>query len=309
MERLPPPPLPDWITRQLPAGITRYLVDVGGQRMHVMEVGRGRPVLLNHGNPTWGFLYRKVAAALAGEPLRLIMPDLIGLGLSDKPDNKAAHSIEAHGAWMARLIAGLELDDFLWVGQDWGGPIGLRALAERPAAVGGLLLLNTVVGPPRAGFRSSAFHRFARTPLLADLVFRLGGFPQNILSRVQGDPSSIRGDVARAYRWPLRHLRDRVAPLALARMVPNTLEHPSIPALERCLAMLTSFRGPIAMVWGDRDPILGRVGNFLEKLLPGIDVTRTQAGHFLQEEVPDEIAAAIRRLAAARPAATRPAAR
>jgi cis-3-alkyl-4-acyloxetan-2-one decarboxylase len=297
MDRLPAPALPAWISRQLPAGIERYLVDLGGPRMHVMEVGRGRPVLLLHGNPTWGFLYRKVASALAGEPLRLIMPDLLGLGLSDKPD-KSAHSIEAHGALVARLIAGLGLDDFLFVGQDWGGPIGLRALCERPAALGGIVLLNTVVGPPRPGFRPSTFHRFARLPLLSDLVFRLG-FPQNVLSRVQGDPSSIRGEVARAYRWPLRHLRDRIAPLAMARMVPDSPHHPSIAALTRCQEMLTSFRGPTALVWGERDPILGNVGRWVEKLLPEAAVTRTQAGHFLQEEVPDAIAAAIRQVAAA----------
>ena len=71
------PSLPEWIARQLPQGGTRNLVDVGGHRMHVMEWGAGPPVLLVHGNPTWGFLYRKVVAALRGEPLRLIVPDLI----------------------------------------------------------------------------------------------------------------------------------------------------------------------------------------------------------------------------------------
>src|SRR5207247_4313467 len=66
------PPLPDWIARQLPDGGSRRLVEVGGYRMHVMERGPGRPALLVHGNPTWGFLYRKVVAALRGEPLHLI---------------------------------------------------------------------------------------------------------------------------------------------------------------------------------------------------------------------------------------------
>ncbi|HET8646648.1 MAG TPA: haloalkane dehalogenase, partial [Vicinamibacteria bacterium] len=75
----PAPPLPDWIARQLPPAVRRYRADVGGLRMHVMETGEGRPVLAVHGNPTWSFLYRKVAAALAGEPLRLVMPDLVGL--------------------------------------------------------------------------------------------------------------------------------------------------------------------------------------------------------------------------------------
>lgn len=106
------------------------------------------------------------------------------------------------------------------------------------------------------------------------------------------------GDIGRAYRYPLRHVRDRVAPLALARMVPDSLAHPSVPVLERCQAFVESFTGPAAIVWGERDPILGRVSKRVARALPGAKVTMTQAGHFLQEEVPDEIAAAITWVAA-----------
>src|SRR4029078_1131831 len=115
---------------------------------------------------------------------------------------------------------------------------------------------------------------------------------------------SIRGEVARAYRFPLRRVADRVAPLALARMVPDSSEHPSVASLRVCPTLVRGFEGPSAVVWGDRDPILGRVRSWIEKLLPHAEVTRTEAGHFLQEEVPGAIAAAIRgvvkRLAAAR---------
>src|SRR5947207_800196 len=82
------------------------------------------------------------------------------------------------------------------VGQDWGGPIGLRALADRRERLAGLVVLNTVVGPPRPGFKPTAFHRFARLPLVADGVFRLLGFPQNAMRFAQGDRGSIRGEVA-----------------------------------------------------------------------------------------------------------------
>jgi cis-3-alkyl-4-acyloxetan-2-one decarboxylase len=287
------PALPDWLDRQLP--FRRSLVDVGGGvRMHVMEQGSGRPVVMLHGNPTWGFLWRKVALALTGEPLRIILPDLVGLGLSDKPRDPAAHTLENHARWLGTLLDTLGLDRFVFVGQDWGGPIGLRALADRPSRLAGLVLANTVIGPPRPGFRPTAFHRFARLPLVSDLVFRVVGFPQNALGWAQGDRRSIRGDVARAYRWPLRHFADRVAPLAMARMVPDSSSHPSIAALTRCQELVDGFAGPVALVWGDRDPVLGRVRSFIERRLPAAPVTRTQAGHFLQEEVPDELAAAVR---------------
>jgi cis-3-alkyl-4-acyloxetan-2-one decarboxylase len=289
------PALPEWLDRQLP--FRRSLVDVGGGlRMHVMEQGEGRPVVMLHGNPTWGYLWRKVAAALAGEPLRIIMPDLIGLGLSDKPRHAAEHTLENHARWFGALLDTLVPGRFVFVGQDWGGPVGLRALAEHPRAsrVAGLVLANTVIGPPRPGFRATAFHRFARLPVVSDVVFRVAGFPQNAMGWAQGDKRSITGEVARAYRWPLRRIGDRVAPLALARMVPDSESHPSIASLRRCQEFVDGFAGPIALVWGDRDPVLGRVRSFLERHLPSAPMTRTQAGHFLQEEVPDELAAAVR---------------
>jgi haloalkane dehalogenase len=266
--------------------------------MHVMEWGEGPPVLLQHGNPTWGFLYRKVVAALVGSGLRLILPDLVGLGFSDKPTAEA-HRLEEHARWLGALLDQMKLERLVFVAHDWGGPIGLRALADRPGRLRGLVILNTVVGPPRPGFRPSTFHRLARLPLVSTLVFRGLGFPQRALHLVQGDPASIRGDVARAYRFPLRGLRRNAAPLALARMVPNTLAHPSIEPLRRAQAVVEGFTGPAAIVWGDRDPVLGRVRSWIERLLPNARVTRTAAGHFLQEEVPAEIADAVRFVAGA----------
>jgi cis-3-alkyl-4-acyloxetan-2-one decarboxylase len=288
------PKMPRWLEEMFPEGMRRRMVDVGGVRMHVAEWGSGPAVVMLHGNPSWGFLWRKVVAELAGEGMRLIVPDLVGLGLSDKPRDGEAHSLAAHGTWVGRLLDELVPGEFALAAQDWGGPIGLWAAAERLSRVTGLVLGNTVVGPPRPGFKATAFHRFARVPLVSDAVFRLGGFPQNVMTMVQGDRTSILGKAALGYMWPLRRLRDRTAPLAMARMVPDSGEHPSIPALERAQRAFTEIRAPIAAVWGTRDPILGTVIGHVERLRPDIRVTRTAAGHFLQEEVPGELADAIR---------------
>ena len=293
MHELAAPPMPAWIEQMLP--FRRYTVDVG-VRMHVMEAGEGLPVVMLHGNPTWGFLYRRVAAALSGEGFRLIVPDLVGLGFSERVPFDA-HTLDNHGRWMGRLFEALALDRAVIAVQDWGGPVGVSALASSQVRAG-LVVMNTVLGPPREGFRETAFHRFSRMPLVSDAAFRLLAFPVRGMSLVQGDRSSVRGEVLRAYLEPLRDLRTNVAPLALARMVPNTFDHPSIPGLRRCQEYVKSFRGPAAIVWGDRDPILGGVRSWMEKCFPGAPVTRTQAGHFLQEEVPGEIAAAIRDVAA-----------
>jgi pimeloyl-ACP methyl ester carboxylesterase len=296
MQLLPAPPMPGWLADQLP--FARAAVDVGGWRLHVMTAGDGPAVLLLHGNPTWGYLWRKVAAALDGARLRLVIPDLVGLGLSDKPREAAAHTIDNHALWLTRLVEALDLDRFVFVGHDWGGPIGLRMLADRPERAAGLVLLNTVAGPPREGSRPTPFHRFAALPLLPALVFRGLGFPQRFLAGAQGDRASIRGETARAYAWPLRGRRNNVAPLALARMVPTGRDHPSLPALRRAQGFVEAFGGPAAIVWGDRDPVLARACGRLSRSLPNAPVTHTPGGHFLQEEVPAEIAAAVRSVAA-----------
>ncbi|MCE9578273.1 MAG: alpha/beta fold hydrolase [Deltaproteobacteria bacterium] len=289
--------LPTWLDAMFPPGHTRRLVDVGGARMHFWEWGSGLPVVLVHGNPSWSFLWRKVVAQVLsqGQRIRVIVPDLIGLGLSDKPRDPAAHTLAAHARWLGALLDQVAPTELVLGVQDWGGPIGLGALAERPERLDrlrGLVVLNTVLGPPREGSTPTAFHRFARLPLLAQAAFRLG-FPQNLMALSQGNKLSIVGKVARAYRWPLRHVSDRVAPLALARMVPDTLDHPSVAGLRAAARVAEEFRGPSAIVWGERDPILGRALARTQALLPRATVTRTSAGHFLQEEVPEVIAAAI----------------
>src|SRR5687768_13453645 len=157
--------MPPWLSALLP--FERYQVEVHGHAMHVMEQGSGLPVLLLHGNPTWGFLYRKVAASLAatGQPLRLIMPDLVGLGFSAKPSDPHLHTLDFHARQLDGLLEALEIRRFLCVVHDWGGPIGGAMMAGRASQVAGLVVLNTVLSPPRPGFRPTAFHRFARAPL------------------------------------------------------------------------------------------------------------------------------------------------
>lgn len=301
------PAMPRWIERRLArdggGDFHRYALDVGAGeplRMHVMERGEGVPVLMVHGNPTWGYLYRKVAARLDARRFRVIVPDLVGLGFSDKPA-AAAHTLDAHIGWMGALVDRLGLDDVVLVGQDWGGPIGFGAFAARAERVRGLVVLNTAISPPRPGFRASAFHRFAKLRGVSDAVFRLGQFPQAFMSLAQGDKTSLSPATLAAYVAPLAvpfGPRRNVAPLALARMVPDSQAHPSVPALERVHGFVSGFRGPAAIVWGTRDPILGRLVGWVEKNLPHARSLRTNAGHFLQEEVPDAIAQAIEHAAA-----------
>ena len=291
----PGPKLPGFLAREL-AGFTRYTIEVdspaGRHPMHIMERGTGTPVVMLHGNPTWSYLWRKVVARLDPARFRVILPDLVGLGFSGRPRRLSDHSLDHHIAWFGDLLDKLALGRFIFVGQDWGGPIGFGALATRTPQVAGLVVLNTAIGPPRQDFKPTAFHRFAQTPVVSDLAFRFGQFPQAFMFTAQGDKKLDPRAIA-AYVAPLLDPRTNLAPLALARMVPDSQDHPSIPALQVSQDFVSNFKGPAAIVWGKRDPILGRMLGWVEKNLPHATVTKTGAGHFLQEEVPDEIAAAI----------------
>ncbi len=290
--------LPDWIAAQLPPGVRHEEVASDGERVHALVWGpdSGRTVVLVHGNPTWSFLWRKVVAAIrarpGGDQLRLVAPDLVGLGLSSRP-RAEAHTLAHHGAWIGAAIDRLAPGPLVLVGQDWGGAIGLSAMVDRTSRLRGMVMGNTTVGPPAKTFKPKLFHRLSQMPVVSDVLFRGLGFPLGLLHLSQGDRGSIRGDVARAYRWPLRRFRDRAAPLALARMVPDSQQHPSVPELAKCERVFAETRVPVALVWGMKDPILGRVVNHLARLRPDATVTKTGAGHFLQEEVPAELADAI----------------
>ncbi|MEM7583046.1 MAG: alpha/beta fold hydrolase [Acidobacteriota bacterium] len=293
------PALPLFIAAQLPLHRRTYALRDGrdaDRMIHYIDQGpaKGRAVLMLHGNPTWSFLWRRVIGEL--DDCRIIAPDLLGLGLSDVLPRIEDHSVKRHADAIAELVQALDLEDVILVGQDWGGPIIAGVGARVPERIAGLVLANTAVALPKVP-RGTVFHRFARLGGVSDLVFRGFGFPQNALRFTQGDRRSIRGDVARAYRWPLRRWANRVAPLALARMVPDGPDHPSMPELRRGEAWALGFGGPMALVWGERDPILGRALKRHERVFPQAEVTRTQAGHFLQEEVPEALAAAIRQVA------------
>lgn len=292
-DRHPPPDLPAWLESHVP--FERYMVEVGdGLRVHVMEQGEGRPVVMFHGNPTWGFLWRRVAAELDGKPFRLVMPDLCGLGFSSRvPDGQ--FNLANHGRWMGEVVAALDLSDAVVVVQDWGGPVGLTAMSHNPGTMTGLVVLNTSIGPPKPGFKPSTFHRVFGTGVVGWVERRFGVLERN-LGRAQHDRSSISGTTRDSYVFPLRELGNS-AVVDFVRMVPDTMQHPSVPALEEVARFVEAFDGPAAIVWGENDPVLGRLLRRVSRALPQAEVTATSAGHFLQEEVPSEIAAAIRTVA------------
>ena len=292
----PAPPLPDWLQAELP--YRRRVLRSGEYGLHFIDDGQGPAALLLHGNPTWSFLWRKVIRQLLAANVRVVAPDLIGLGLSDKPRDARVHTLGFHGGHIGTLVEALGLDEVTLVGQDWGGPVLGLVAAQQRARVRGAVFANTALGVPRR-IRLSAFHRLANLPVVSDIFFRLLNLPVALMPMVQGDRASIGPTERRAYRYPLRAFRDRVAPLALARMVPAGPEHPTIQSLAQVEQWARSFAGPVRLVWGTRDPILGAALRGARRLFPQADVIETSAGHFLQEEVPDTLTKAILSVVAA----------
>jgi pimeloyl-ACP methyl ester carboxylesterase len=293
------PPLPGWIRRQF--RFVRRAARVDGQLMTFVDHGPedGPPVLLVHGNPTWSFLWRRVIGRLEHDGFRLIAPDLIGFGTSDKPRSPRAHRLDVHIDHVARLVEALGLRSFVAVGQDWGGPIAAGTAERHHDRLRGLVFGNTAVLKPARPFRPKAFHRFAHTPVVSDLVFRGAMFPVWMLHRTQGDPKSMSWPARAAYAWPFRHPLDRAGPLGLARMVPNSEDHPTTAVMDRVGAFIESYEGPTEFIWGTRDPLLGRGLRRHTEAMPHANARETDAGHFLQEEVPDDFASAIRRVSGA----------
>jgi haloalkane dehalogenase len=283
--------LPGWLRSEMP--FRRRLYRGGSYAIHFVDEGAGPAVVVQHGNPTWSYLWRKVIGRLAASGVRVIAPDLVGLGLSDKPRDARVHTLAFHAEQIEGLLCALELDRVTIAGQDWGGPVLGLVAARNPGLVRGAVFANTGLAAPRRQGTLSWFHRLANMPVAGDVIFRWLNFPLPVMHVAQGDRGSIGRAEKRAYRYPLRRRRDRTAPLALARMVPTGPDHPSAGPMRQVEAWAGSFSGPVRLVWGRADPILGHGLKAMRRLFPDAPVTETQAGHFLQEEVPEALAEAI----------------
>ena len=288
--------LPDYAASFLAGEYVSYFIEVEpGLKIHVLEIGEGYPVYAQHGNPTSGFLYRKVVSELPTDRVRVIMPTVIGLGFSSKVP-ASQHTLENHKRWMSKALEQLELTELVYVGQDWGGAIGIGALRETPELMKGAVILNTGFNAPTEKISLSRAHDLAKTPIVGELLLENLVSIFDRLHETQGDPASIAEAVADLYGRPVTESGNKKAPLALMRMVPDGPDHPSSAELRNIQSYVSSLDIPAEIVWGMQDPIFERALPAMRSFFPEARVTETQAGHFLQEEVAEEIAAAIMRI-------------
>ncbi|NCF17807.1 MAG: alpha/beta fold hydrolase [Haliea sp.] len=289
-------PLPDYAAKHVSERYKSYFVEVEpGIKVHVLEVGSGFPLFLQHGNPTSGFLYRKIVEELPTDRVRVIMPTLVGLGFSSKVP-ASEHTLDNHIRWLNSVLTQLKLSELVYVGQDWGGPTGMGGLAQSPGLLKGAVLLNTGFNAPTGPMDLSPAHATVKTPVVGELMINVIFSIFERLPEMQGDPASIPQEVQELYGRPVLESGNNKAPLAMMRMVPDGPDHPSVPAQRRIEKYVLGLDIPAEIVWGMNDPILAKGLPSMKQNFPIAPVTETEAGHFLQEEVPVEIAAALMRV-------------
>ena len=289
-------PLPDYAAQHVTDEYKSYFIEVEpGIKIHVLEVGSGLPVFLQHGNPTSGFLYRKVAKELPMDRVRVIMPTLAGLGFSSKVP-ASEHTLDNHIRWISGVLKQLELTEVVYAGQDWGGPIGMGALARSPGLLKGAVLLNTGLNTSAISVDISAAHAAVANPVVGELMVEVLSSIFENLPNVQGNPDSFPPEVVELYGRPVLESGNTKAPLAMMRMVADGPGHRSTPALIEIEQYVQDLDIPAEIVWGINDPILAKTLPMMRENFPDAPVTETEGGHFLQEEVPVEIAAALLRV-------------
>ena len=267
----------------------RHATVADGLRMAYVEAGppAGPPVLLLHGEPTWSFLYRHVIPVLADAGLRVIAPDLIGFGRSDKPVDLAAHSYAGHVAWVRSFaFDALDLRDVTVVGHDWGGLIGLRLATEHSERVARIVAANTGLPTgdqqmPEVWLR---FREAVRTAPVLDVARLVRS----------GCVTELAADIEAAYDAPFPDESYKAAPRAMPNLVPTTPDDPASEANRVAWRRLGAWDKPFLVAFSDRDAVTSGLAPILARHIPGAEsVTITGAGHFVQEDAGPHLAAAI----------------
>jgi haloalkane dehalogenase len=275
----------------------RY-ADVGGFRLHYLDEGAGEPVVMLHGNPTWSFYYRNLALALRAEH-RVVVPDHIGCGLSDKPIAQAyPYNLERRAADVDALLEQIGVrENVTLVLHDWGGMIGMAWAHRRPERVKRLIVLNTATFHLPAGKRLPWSLRLCRAPLIGPLLVR----GLNVFTRaavcwcVTRRPMSA--DVRAGYLAPYDSWHNRVAVLRFVQDIPIRADDPTHRLVSDVQDGLGRFRDvPMLICWGEKDFVFDR--DFLgewRRRFPAAEVhTFADAGHFVLEDAGEEIFPLVR---------------
>ncbi len=255
-------------------------------RLAHLDEGDGPPVLLLHGEPTWGYLWRKVMPPLLEAGYRCIVPDLPGFGRSDKPADDDWYDFDRHTDAVVSLVDELGLEETTLVCHDWGGPIGLRlATIERAARFSRLVAMNTGIftGYQRMTDNWLHFRDFIASHRDVRVDMPIQG----------GSAVGLAPEVTAAYLAPFPDVESKAGIRAFPRMVPLAPDAPGAAEGQATAEFLSTDARPSLLLWGDSDPALplDPVGHAVQRFFPTADPLTVieNAGHFLQEDQGEEI--------------------
>ncbi len=258
-------------------------------RVHYLDEGptEGPVVLALHGEPSWSYLYRKMIPPLVAAGLRVIVPDLVGFGKSDKPTEKSDYTYARHVAWMqAAIIDHLDVRDATFFGQDWGGLIGLRLVAENPDRFARVIIGNT--GLPTGEHQPTpaflAWQKFSQTTDVFDIGFLI---QSATITRLTG------AEVA-AYDAPFPDDSYKAGARIFPSLVPTSPDDPAAEANQAAWAVLRTWDKPLICCFSDSDPVTAGGDRPFRNLVPGAEgqahTTIDNAHHFFQEDAPQRLA-------------------
>jgi len=264
-------------------------------RMHYVDAApsaepSGEVILCLHGEPSWSYLYRHMIPVLTAAGHRVIAPDLIGFGRSDKPSERSDYTYQRHVDWLRGLVFDhLDLQGITLVAQDWGGLLGLRLVGEHPDRFARVVAANTFLptgdSHPGKGFLN--WQRFSQEVEDFDI-----GFVINM-----GTTTDLTDEVVAAYNAPFPGDQYKAGARQFPMLVPTSPEDPAAPANRKAWETLETFTKPFLCAFSDQDPVTGGADANLKERIPG---TNDQAhtiieggGHFLQEDRGPELAAVV----------------
>jgi haloalkane dehalogenase len=277
-----------------------HYVEVDGLRIHHVDEGPrdAQVVLMFHGEPSWSYLYRKLIPVITAAGHRVVAPDLVGFGRSDKPAAREDYTYARHVAWMRGAVEALDLRRATLVCQDWGGLIGLRLVAEMPDRFARVVAANTFLptGDHDPGDAFRAWQHYSQTTP----DFHAGGIVKG------GCVEELPPEVIAAYDAPFPDDTYKAGARQFPTLVPTRPDDPASAANRAAWEVLARWDKPFLTAFGDSDPITRGADAVLQKLIPGAagqpHTTLKRAGHFLQEDRGEELARVVVDFMAATPA-------